>query len=228
MAPSSYSPAEADRRPIAARQWQTSQRLANALTRAGVSPNAISVAGMACCLAAGAALAATPFLEGWASRTTWLAAAVLIQLRLLANMLDGMVAVASGRASRVGELYNELPDRISDVAALVGLGYAAGGSMELGFAAAIGAVLTAYVRSLGKAAGAAQQFIGPMAKQQRMFIVTVTAVYAGLAPEAWQHAFPLPAAALALILAGCVVTAGRRLVRIAALLRDTAHEPRND
>src|SRR5947209_2865792 len=121
MAPPNYSPAEADRRPIAARQWPMSQHLANALTRAGVSPNVISVVGMACCLAAGAALAATPFLDGGASRAAWLAAAVLIQLRLLANMLDGMVAVASGRATRVGELFNELPDRVSDVAALIGL-----------------------------------------------------------------------------------------------------------
>jgi phosphatidylglycerophosphate synthase len=221
MAPPSYSPAEADRRPIAARQWHVSQQLSNALARAGVSPNAISVVGMACCLAAGAALAATPYLEGSPGHAAWLAAAVLIQLRLLANMLDGMVAVASGQSSRVGELYNELPDRISDVTAIVGLGYAAGGSVELGFAAAIGAVLTAYVRSLGKAAGAAQQFIGPMAKQQRMFVVTITAVFMGLAPEAWQHALRLPIAALVLILVGCVVTAGRRLVRIAAQLRDT-------
>jgi phosphatidylglycerophosphate synthase len=220
MAPPTYTPSEADRRPIAARQWALSHHLTSALVRAGVSPNAISVAGMACCLAAGAALAATPHLDGWVGRAAWLAAAVLIQLRLLANMLDGMVAVASGRASRVGELYNELPDRISDIAALVGLGCAAGGSVELGFAAAIGAVLTAYVRSLGKAAGAAQQFIGPMAKQQRMFLATVAAIFMGVAPATWQYAARLPVITLAVILVGCVVTAGRRLARIAAQLRE--------
>ena len=39
-------------------------------------------------------------------------------LRLWLNMLDGMVALASGKASRTGEIVNELPDRISDVVIL--------------------------------------------------------------------------------------------------------------
>ena len=45
MTPPIYTPAETDRRPIAARQWAMSHHLTNALVRAGVSPNAISVAG---------------------------------------------------------------------------------------------------------------------------------------------------------------------------------------
>ena len=48
------------------------------------------------------------------------------QLRLTANMLDGMVALASGRASKVGELYNEVPDRVSDAAVFIGAGLAWG------------------------------------------------------------------------------------------------------
>ena len=38
-----------------------------------------------------------------------------------------MVAVASDRTSKLGELFNEVPDGLSDAATLVGLGYAAGG-----------------------------------------------------------------------------------------------------
>ena len=67
----------------------------------------------------------------------------------------------------------------------------------LGLGAACAAVFVAYVRAMGKAAGGGavkQEFCGPMAKQQRMFIVTVTALYCGLAPAAWQPSWPAPSA----------------------------------
>jgi phosphatidylglycerophosphate synthase len=208
-----------DRRPIAARNLKVFQALASWLARRGASPNGISVAGMLCGIAAGGALAATAYLEGLEQRLAFLAAAVLIQLRLLANMLDGMVAIEAGRASPLGELYNEVPDRVSDAATLIGAGYAPGGDVALGYGAACVALFTAYVRAMGKAAGAPQEFCGPMAKQQRMALITVLAVYCGLAPAAWQLAWGLLAAGLAVIIVGSLVTAGRRLLRIAAHLR---------
>src|SRR6478672_1892595 len=67
---------------------------------------------------------ATAFTDGWAYRLCSVAGAVCVQLRLLANLLDGMVAVASNRTSKLGELFNEFPDRLSDAATLIGLGYA--------------------------------------------------------------------------------------------------------
>src|SRR5258708_11125704 len=119
-----YEPSE--RRPIGSRNWRVFQLLADSMARKGVSPNAISLAGMVCGVAAGAALATTPHADRW-TWLIWLAAALLIQMRLLANLFDGMVAIASGRASAVGELYNEVPDRVSDAAILIGAGYAVGG-----------------------------------------------------------------------------------------------------
>jgi phosphatidylglycerophosphate synthase len=220
---SGKTPRADDRRPIAARSWGVSQRLARLLARAGVSPNAISLAGLVCGVAAGGALAATPHLSGWGRAPAWVAAAVLIQLRLLANMLDGMVAIEGGKASPLGELYNEVPDRVSDAATLIGAGYALGGDVALGFLAACVALFTAYVRALGRAAGAPQEFCGPMAKQQRMFTVTILALYCGLAPDPWQPQDAagrgLLAAGLALIVLLGLATALRRLGRIAAHLR---------
>jgi phosphatidylglycerophosphate synthase len=140
-------------------------------------------------------------------------------------MLDGMVAIASGRASAVGELFNEVPDRISDTATLVGLGYAVGGNVTLGFTAACVALFTAYARAMGKVAGARQEFCGPMAKQQRMLVATLVALYCGLTPESWQPRWDvspssagLPTAALVLIIVGGLATAVRRLARIARTL----------
>ena len=92
-------------------------------------------------------------------------------------MLDGMVAVVSGRASKVGELYNEVPDRVSDAAVFIGAGYAWGGNVALGYVATILAIFTACVRAAGKIAGAPNEFCGPMAKQHRMLVITVACVY---------------------------------------------------
>ena len=132
-----------DRRPIAARRLALMNRLATRLAGAHVTANAISIAGMVCGILAGVSLWRTASAPPLAARFLWLAAALLIQLRLLANLLDGMVAVASGTASQLGELFNEAPDRVSDAATLIGLGYAAGGHPTFGWLAALLAVLTA-------------------------------------------------------------------------------------
>jgi phosphatidylglycerophosphate synthase len=213
-----------DRRPIASREAAISKRLASALAGLGVSPNAISGAGMIAGVAAGGAFALTA-LPDW-QRIAFFAAAALMQLRLLGNMLDGMVAVQTGKASPVGELYNEVPDRVSDAAIFIGAGYATGSLPELGYLAACAALFVAYVRAEGKVAGARQEFCGPMAKQQRMFVLSAAALYCALAPLAWQPALAdfrsagIMAAALGLVILGSVLTAVRRLFRIARTLRE--------
>ena len=94
-----------------------------------------------------------------------------VQLRLLCNLLDGMVAVGHGKQTPFGVLYNELPDRVSDSALLIALGYASG-IPWLGWLAALLSALTAYIRVFGAALGFAQDFRGPMAKQHRMALLT--------------------------------------------------------
>jgi phosphatidylglycerophosphate synthase len=214
-----------DRRPIASRERKVWQNLAAFLAARQVSPNSISMAGMAAGIVAGLLFAATRFAEnGWAQRAFWFAAAAGIQVRLLANMLDGMVAMASQRASRLGELYNEFPDRVSDAAIIVGAGYAVGGLPTLGYIAACIAILTAYVRAVGKAAGASNLFVGPMAKQHRMFVLSLVALLMALLPPGWQpsrgegHA-GLGSAGLGLIIVGGLMTVVRRLALIVGHLK---------
>jgi len=168
---------------------------------------------------AGVALALTSQTEDWPRRVCWLASALLILVRLLANMFDGMVAMASGRTSQVGELFNELPDRLSDAATLIGLGYATGGRPELGYLAALAAVLVAYVRALGKSVGAPNVFAGPMAKQQRMAVVILTALVCAALPDDWLDTARLATWALVLCLAGSAVTMIHRLVLIVGHLK---------
>ena len=174
----------AGRRPLKTREWPFFKNLAATLARAGATPNGISAASIVCGCCAGAALAATAHFDGWLLRACWLAAAVCIQLRLIANLLDGMVAVEGRKGGPTGELWNEAPDRVSDAAIFIGAGYAAGSAPMLGFAAALVAVFVAYVRALGASVGAGQCFLGPMAKPQRMALMTVLAVAGAIFPQA--------------------------------------------
>jgi len=172
---------------------------------------------MCACVIGGIALGLTSIVD---YRILWLIAALGAQLRLTANMLDGMVAIASSRTSKTGELYNEVPDRISDAAVFIGAGFAWGGNVTLGYIATILAIFTAYVRAAGKIAGSPNEFCGPMAKQHRMLVVTLICVYAAITPRSWQMiAFDdlrigLTTLGLAAIIVGCVITVIRRLARI--------------
>ena len=199
-----------DRRPIAARNLALSRRAADWLVARGASANGISLAGMAAAILAGLCLATVAWWPP-AARPFWLLAALFVQLRLIANMLDGMVAIGRGIASRAGEPYHEVPARVSDTAVFVGLGIAAG-NVALGWAAALAAVFAAYVRAAGKAAGAPNDFRGPGAKQHRMAVVTALAVWCALTPAAWSAG--LPVIALWLVIALSLITAWLRLVGI--------------
>jgi phosphatidylglycerophosphate synthase len=211
-----------DRRPIATRNRKWAQVTTAWLAAQNVCPNAISIAGMCACIVAGIALAATSIAD---FRILWVIAALGAQLRLTANMLDGMVALASGRTSKIGELYNEIPDRVSDAAVFVGAGFGWGGNIALGYIATILAIFTAYVRAAGKIAGGPNEFCGPMAKQHRMFVITLIALYSAITPRSWQmitfknSQIGLMTFGLVVIIVGCVITVVRRVSRIAHALK---------
>jgi phosphatidylglycerophosphate synthase len=199
---------QGNRRPLKTRQAGWAQAMARALGAAGLTPNAISVLGVIA-----AAMGAAAMLHAPGNPLLWLAGALGIQLRLLANMLDGLVAVEGGKASATGPLFNELPDRIEDALLLVAAGYGAG-VPELGYGATILAVATAYVRASGGALGLPQDFVGPMAKQHRMAVLTLAAMVAAFAP-----ALGVMVCALWIIAIGAGITCALRAHRIAALLK---------
>ncbi|PEQ12803.1 CDP-diacylglycerol--glycerol-3-phosphate 3-phosphatidyltransferase [Novosphingobium sp. PC22D] len=201
----------ANRRPLTTRETRWAAAAARLLTRLGVSPNAISLAGIGFA-AIGAAAFALSAQERWALA----GAAIAIQLRLLANLFDGLVAVEGGKGSATGGLYNEFPDRIEDSLLLVAAGYACGWP-GLGWVAALLAMTTAYLRALGGSLGFAQDFAGPMAKQHRMAALTLGAVLALVMPMRETLA-----ATLIVVAAGSALTALRRLARLARRMRGQA------
>lgn len=213
-----------ERRPLASRNLGIIQGTAASLVARDVSANAISLTSIGFAALASLCFAGTAWSDGRLAGLLFILAAVFVQLRLLANLLDGMVAIGSGKASPSGELYNEVPDRVADALILIGAGFAAGGTPALGYGAALCAVFVAYVRALGSSLGASALFIGPMAKPQRMATITAACVYTACVPADWPGGVAgngpgAMSVALAVIVAGSAVTAVRRLRRITAQLR---------
>ena len=158
---------ESNRRPLATRSAGWAKWLSAILVKSNISPNQISVLSIVPALAGAWMLVSTP-LSAW----KLVLVVLCIQLRLLCNMLDGMVAIEGGKQSKVGVLYNEIPDRIADSLFIVALGYAIA-MPWLGWLGALLAAKTAYIRVLGGANGLNQDFRGPMAKQHRMFAMSL-------------------------------------------------------
>ncbi|MDE2137821.1 MAG: CDP-alcohol phosphatidyltransferase family protein [Gammaproteobacteria bacterium] len=198
----------ANRRPLKSRSSGWARALAVALARTAITPNEISVASVV--FACGGAAALIGSGAPWALLTC----AACMQLRLVCNLLDGMVAVEGGKGSPVGGLYNEIPDRIADAALLVAAGYAVRVPW-LGWCAALLAVATAYLRALGGALGLPQDFRGPMAKQQRMAVLTLACVLGAAEAPMWHSDYALRVG-LGVIAAGALLTC---LTRTRALAR---------
>ena len=199
-----------DRRPLASRDTGWARRIASALARSSVTPNQISTVSIAF-----AALGAWALVD--TRPLALVGAAICVQLRLLCNLIDGMVAIEGGKQSATGALYNEFPDRIADSLFLVALGYACGVPW-LGWLAALLAALTAYVRATGGALGLAQDFSGPMAKPHRMAVLTVGCLV-GAAEIEWNGTRWTLLAAAVVIAAGSALTCVARALAIARALR---------
>lgn len=207
----------AERRPIASRNSRWAAALARSLAARGVAPNRISQASIG--------FGALAFLAFWGAghappgpaALLLVAGALACQLRLVCNLLDGMVAIEGGRSAPDGAFWNEAPDRAADLLILAGAGLATG-HPALGLAAGAGAVLTAYLRELGRAEGAPADFSGPMAKPHRMAAITAGAVL-GAVEVATLGSLRSLEAALWIVALGAFATAARRSSRLIAHLR---------
>jgi phosphatidylglycerophosphate synthase len=215
------------RRPIATIFRGTANGAVKFCQKFDISPDAVSYASVV-----SAALATTCF---WWS-TTWpvllLGAVFFCFARLWMNMLDGMVALATGKASLRGEILNDVPDRISDVIIFVGAAHSGWCHIIGGYWVAIFALLVAYVGTFGQAVGVQREFSGVMAKPWRMVALAVGSTitlglhWAGQSVE-WGSWTVLDWTFLVIVL-GCVQSIGVRLMRIMrALEKKRLNAPQN-
>jgi len=214
MAP--YQPTS--RRPIAQIFRRTADFATSLCVRLGVHPDLISYLSIFAAL--GAAIC---FWKSNECLSLLVAGPLFCFLRLWFNMLDGMVAVASGKASARGEILNDLPDRISDVIIFAGVAHSGLMHPFIGYWAAIFALLTAYVGLFGQAVGGKREFGGVMSKPWRMVLlslgawVTLVCRFYGNAAIVGGGLSVLDWTCL-LVIAGCVQTMAVRLKRITASL----------
>lgn len=212
------------RRELQTRKYSWVQQFAAALSRTFITPNQISVLSIFC---AGFSLFSLYRLGMW-PESFWAWAAVAgIQLRLFCNLMDGLVAIEGKKKSIVGDLYNDVPDRISDVLILGGFVFALRGfpwGASLAYLTAIAAVLTAYVRYVGASLTGKHFFIGPMAKQHRMFFCSlallITPFERMLFPHLKVHSVLF--IMMLIVLAGALFTCARRLLYIVKELKARA------
>lgn len=163
------------RRELKVRKAKWVGKVTQKLVKTNITPNQISIASVVFSALAGISFYFFAKTEWW----IWLVLApIFIQLRLQCNLFDGLVAVEGGKGTKSGELFNDIPDRFADIFILLGAGFALGSyeGVMLGWTAGVLAVLTAYIRTLGGSLKAPISFMGPMAKQHRMAILTVASL----------------------------------------------------
>lgn len=160
------------RRPVKTRQVQFFQRLAKQLVNFGLTPNKVSLASVF--------FAIFSLVFMMLLKQKFILCAIItiicIQLRLICNLLDGLMAVEGGLKTATGEMFNDVPDRFSDIFFFVGVSTAihSNWGTHIGWICALASVMTAYVRVLGASLGQGHDFKGPMAKQHRMFFLCLT------------------------------------------------------
>ncbi|ALN84161.1 CDP-alcohol phosphatidyltransferase family protein [Lysobacter capsici] len=192
-------------------------RLAARLRSRGATPNGISLFAIGLAALAGLSFFFALRDPPLAGVVLLLFAAVCLQGRMLCNRLDGLLARRGGMVGKAGEVYSDAPDRLADTLIFLGVGYGLAPwlswASDLGWAASLLSVGTAYVRVLGLACGLREHAQGPMSRRMRMIAMSLAALLSaiGLALGWTQWVEALLAAALAAVALGTAVTIGLRL-----------------
>ena len=167
----------------------------------GVSPDAVTLAAIPLGGVAGALLLLSPTVP-----VVLLAVPVLAALRLILNLLDGALARRTGRMHPRGELYNELGDRLADVAFLAPVAFLPGADRTTVLLGVAGAIFASFAGVASRAAGGDRIYRGILSKPGRMVLLGVFAVAAFIVgPKAWAPFGPL-------LLVGTILTAIERVV----------------
>lgn len=200
-----------NRRPIKSRSAKWAEFSAQKLVIWGITPNAVSMISIFFAVIGAGILMISK------SPIALILVVVMIQARLICNLLDGMVAIEGGKKTPVGAMYNEIPDRFADSFLIIALGYAIGIEW-LGWAGALMAMFTAYIRLLGGSLGLAQDFRGPMAKQHRMAVMSIACIAGAVEGLMFSTNYALVIAAWIIFL-GSFITVFTRMSAIANALR---------
>lgn len=157
--------------------------LFNLCVRNNVHPDVINLLALIMSLFTGVAL-----LYASNYKILFLAVPLLVLLRIAFNALDGLVARAQGVSSKIGEVYNELYDRLSDIVIFVFLAFAEYANAKLVLIALAAVLLNSYLGILGKSAGGSRVYKGFIGKADRMLYLGIVSIisYFTLALIYWE------------------------------------------
>ena len=179
--------------------------VARALLRAGVGPDAITVAGTV-----GAVAGALVFFP----RGMFFTGTAIVFFSVLTDLLDGTMARMRGTSSRWGAFLDSTCDRIADAAIFSGLvlWYAGDGDSLLlcavaAFCLAAGSVVS-YAKARAEGLGMRCD-VGLAERAERLIIVLLGTFLVGLTAPEW-----VLAVALWLLAAATAVTVGQRLAEV--------------
>lgn len=101
---------ESGRRPLKTRASKRYQEVAQWLSNKNITPNFISILSIIFAALSAVCFLKIPYATGIEKWLLPAVSAVCIQLRLLCNLLDGLVAIEGKKGTKSGELYNDIPD----------------------------------------------------------------------------------------------------------------------
>jgi len=172
------------------------RRPANALARAGITANQVTVAALLMSALAGLLVLAWP-----ANRGVLAVVPAVLFLRMALNAIDGMLAREHGMKSKLGAVLNELGDVVSDAVLYLPFAFVPG--VPAGWV-----VLVVLVGILGEMAGvvavqvgASRRYDGPFGKSDRAFLFGLLALLlaVGVEPGAWVGMLLAAACALGVL-----------------------------
>jgi CDP-diacylglycerol--glycerol-3-phosphate 3-phosphatidyltransferase len=175
------------------------------LSRAGVSPDAITLVGTAATVAASVTL----FPRGY-----WFAGALIVAALACFDLLDGAVARARGRTTKFGAVLDSTCDRIADSAVFAGIAWYFADHYQPWMLAAsllclvLGSV-TSYIRARAEAAGLTCN-VGIAERADRLIIALV-----GTGLTGWPFHLPyVQAIGLWALVGASTITVYQRLATV--------------
>ncbi len=146
---------------------QVTEPVGRALAKTGLTPNMITALGLLGALGASVLIARGEFLAG----------GIVMAAAAALDMMDGLLARATGKATVFGGVFDSVADRLSEAAVLGGVlfYFSSHGHREetvLAFAAVVGSLLVSYVRARAEAAGL-QMRDGLFTRPERVIVLGI-------------------------------------------------------
>jgi CDP-diacylglycerol--glycerol-3-phosphate 3-phosphatidyltransferase len=157
--------------------------VSDALVRAGLCANDVTLGALLLSIGHGAWIALQP-----ASAWPLLLLPVTLFLRMAFNAIDGLMAREHGQASAQGAVLNELSDVIADAALYLPFALIAGLNAPLVVLVVVAGVIAEMAGALGPMLGVKRCYAGPFGKSDRAFAFGLLAVLlgAGIGPGLWS------------------------------------------